>query len=109
MDGSVSKVDPSRKGGRPKGTPKTGGRKKGVPNKATASIRDIAREYTSEAILTLAEVMRDEEQPAPARVSAANALLDRGYGKPSTVIGDEDGNPAELVHRIILEGVSAGS
>ena len=85
-----------------------GGRKAGTPNKATSSIRDIARGYTEEAILTLAEVMRGQEQPAPARVSAANALLDRGYGKPSTVIGDEDGNPAEIVHRIILEGVSAG-
>lgn len=85
-----------------------GGRKAGTPNKATASIREAARAYTEEAILTLAEVMRDTEQPAKARVSAANALLDRGYGKPSTVIGDEDGNPAEIVHRIILEGVSAG-
>lgn len=108
MGEPVSKVDTARKGGRPKGIPKTGGRSKGIPNKATASVRDVARQYTEEAILTLAEVMRDKEQPAPARVSAANALLDRGYGKPSTVIGDEDGNPAEIVHRIILEGVSAG-
>lgn len=105
---TVSKVETTRKGGRKPGTPKTGGRVKGVPNKATASIRDAAREYTAEALLTLAEVMRDAEAPPPARVSAANALLDRGYGKPSTVIGDEDGNPAEMVHRIILEGVSAG-
>lgn len=83
-----------------------GGRSKGVPNKATASIRDAAREYTTEAILTLAEVMRDEAQPAPARVSAANALLDRGYGKPSQIIsGDEDGGA--IVHRIELVGVSA--
>lgn len=87
--------------------PKTGGRTAGTPNKVTAPLREVAREYTQDAILTLAEIMQDTEQPAPARVSAANALLDRGYGKPSTVIGDEDGNPAELVHRIILEGVSA--
>jgi hypothetical protein len=85
-----------------------GGRQKNTPNKATASIREIARQYTDEAILTLAEVMRDEEQPAPARVSAANALLDRGYGKPSTVLSDEDGNTAQIVHRVLLEGVKAG-
>lgn len=61
---------------------KTGGRVKGSVNKATASIRDAARQYTEEAILTLAEVMRDTEQTGPARVAAVNALLDRGYGKP---------------------------
>lgn len=107
MTEPVSKVGSARKGGRPKGLPKTGGRVAGTPNKVTAPLREVAREYTQDAILTLAEIMRDTEQPGPARVSAANALLDRGYGKPSTVIGDEDGNPAELVHRIILEGVSA--
>lgn len=84
---------------------KTGGRTKGTPNKVTASIRDAAREYTEAALATLVEVMQDKEAPPPARVSAANSLLDRGYGKPSTVIGDEDGNPAMLVHKIILEGV----
>ncbi len=83
------------------------GRPKGVPNKATASIRDAAREYTESALLTLADVMTDEEQPAAARVSAANALLDRGFGKPSTVLSDEDGNPAEMIHNIVLRGVAA--
>lgn len=78
------------------------GRPKGVPNKATASIRDAAREYTEQALLTLAEVMADEEQPAAARVSAANALLDRGYGKPSQsvdVTGDMTFKGLEVVIR----------
>lgn len=78
------------------------GRPKGVPNKATASIRDAAREYTERALLTLAEVMADEEQPAAARVSAANALLDRGYGKPSQsvdVTGDMTFKGLEVVIR----------
>ena len=78
------------------------GRPKGVPNKATASIREAAREYTEQALLTLAEVMADEEQPAAARVSAANALLDRGYGKPSQsvdVTGDMTFKGLEVVIR----------
>lgn len=78
------------------------GRPKGVPNKATASIREAAREYTEQALLTLAEVMVDEEQPAAARVSAANALLDRGYGKPSQsvdVTGDMTFKGLEVVIR----------
>src|SRR3546814_10559678 len=81
-------------------------RTKGVPNKATASIRDIARQYTEEAVNGLVAVLRDLNEPAAARVSAANSILDRGYGKPSTVItGDEDGGPVKVT-RIELVGVS---
>lgn len=58
------------------------GRKAGTPNKATAELKHLATAYTEEAVQTLAEVMRDKETPAQARVAAANALLDRGYGKP---------------------------
>jgi hypothetical protein len=62
---------------------KTGGRQKGVPNRATADIREAAREYTTQALKTLVEVMEDTKQPGPARVAASNAILDRGFGKPT--------------------------
>lgn len=68
---------------RPKGLPKTGGRKAGVPNKITADVKEAAREYTADAISVLASIMRSDEQPAAARVSAASAILDRGHGKPT--------------------------
>jgi hypothetical protein len=58
------------------------GRPKGSPNKATACIREAAQQYTDQAISVLVEVMGSPEHPAAARVSAANALLDRGFGKP---------------------------
>ena len=61
--------------------PKYGGRQKGTPNKATATIREIAGQYTQEAIDTLVNVMRNGETMAVKR-AAANDLLDRGYGKP---------------------------
>jgi hypothetical protein len=96
-------VKSSNRGSKP--GERRGGRVAGTPNKATASLRDIAREYTADAIGTLVSIMADESEPAPARVSAANALLDRGYGKPSTVLSDEDGNPATIAHLIKLEGV----
>ena len=59
---------------------KTGGREAGTPNKATASIREAAQQYTETAIQTLVEVMSDETAPHAARVAAANSLLDRGHG-----------------------------
>lgn len=46
------------------------------------SLKDIAREHTLDAVQTLVEVMGDTEAPHPARVSAASAILDRGWGKP---------------------------
>lgn len=62
---------------------KTGGRKAGTPNKATASVREAAQEYTTDALNTLVAVMNDDTQPGAARVAAANSVLDRGYGKPT--------------------------
>ena len=61
---------------------KTGGRKAGTPNKATASLRESAQEFTGEALDTVVAIMRDPETPATTKLSAATAILDRGYGKP---------------------------
>ncbi|WP_397586792.1 hypothetical protein [Sphingobium fuliginis] len=84
-----------------------GGRKKGVPNKATRSIREIAREYTDEAINGLVAVLKNKDEPAAARVAAANSILDRGYGKAATIVqGDEEGGAVKVVTRIELVGVS---
>jgi hypothetical protein len=58
------------------------GRPAGQPNKATRELKELAQQYTEEAVLTLAEVMRNDEAPAVARVTAAVAILDRGHGKP---------------------------
>ena len=85
---------------------KTGGRQKGSVNKATASIRDAAREYTLDALKTLVEVMNDDQQPAPARVSAANALLDRGYGKPHQSVDLDATVDGTIVGEVIFRGLN---
>jgi hypothetical protein len=48
-----------------------------------AEVKEMARAYTEEAIKTLATVMNDKKAPASARVMAANAIIDRAYGKPT--------------------------
>ena len=61
----------------------------GNPNgrpRVLADVQNAAREHSSEAIETLAGIMRDPKAPAAGRTSAACALLDRGYGKPSQAI-----------------------
>ena len=71
---------------RPRGLPKTGGRKAGTQNKATAPVRALAQEYTEPAVLVLAEVLQDRAAPHMARIRAAEALLDRGHGRPGQYI-----------------------
>ena len=51
------------------------------PNGETAA--QLARMHTADAIDTLADVNNNPKAPAIARVAAANALLDRGWGKPT--------------------------
>jgi hypothetical protein len=61
--------------------------------KASAKVRDLAREYTEQALQVLVQIATEGESEA-ARVAAANAILDRGYGKPSQPIdGDGEGGP----------------
>jgi hypothetical protein len=62
------------------------GRPSGSSNKCSPEqsqrLSELAKSYTEEAIQTLVDVARNGRTDA-ARVSAANALLDRAYGKPA--------------------------
>jgi len=68
------------------------GRPLGSSNKCTTEqsqrLSELAKTYTEEALLTLADVARNGRTDA-ARVSAANSLLDRAYGKPVTKEANE--------------------
>lgn len=50
------------------------------------TLRQLAREHTVEAVQTLIEIMLDKSSSEMARVRAAEAILDRGYGKPVQAI-----------------------
>lgn len=54
---------------------------------AVARVADLAREYTPEAILTLATIMKDDKATRTTRIAAANALLDRAWGRPPQSVG----------------------
>jgi Family of unknown function (DUF5681) len=64
--------------------------------KVVAEVRELAREHTSKAVETLVSIMTNHKAAPAARVSAANALLDRGYGKPPQHITGE-GGPSYVV------------
>ena len=85
-----------------------GGRVKGTPNKATASVKEIARQYTEKAFAALVGVLDGEESPPAAKVAAAKEILDRGYGKATTVLaGDEEGGAIRIATQIEIVGVRA--
>lgn len=59
------------KSGNPSGRPKS-----------DHQITELARKHTDLALNTLAEIAGDKKATHSARVAAATALLDRGWGKP---------------------------
>lgn len=68
--------------------------------KTLTEIRSLARSHTRTALNVLVGIMRSKDATAAARVSAANAVLDRGWGKATqTHEGGPDGVIA-LTHRI---------
>ncbi len=67
--GSFQKGQSGNPGGRPK---------------ELAHVKELARQHTPAAVSTLAAIMGNGEEPAAARVRAAEALLNRAWGTPET-------------------------
>lgn len=88
--------------------------KSGNPNgrpKVPEEVRELARAHTVEAIRTLAEVMGDSSAPHAARLSAAEKLLDRAWGKSEATVNVKDNrtprdlSTAELLAALAAHGV----
>lgn len=65
------------------------GRPRGAKNKATLELKGLAQQHAEDALKTLVEIMLSAESSDKARVAAANAILDRGFGKPHQSIDAE--------------------
>lgn len=76
-----------------------GGRKR-----ETAEVRELARQHTKAAIQALADIMADGDKDA-ARVAAAEALLNRGWGRPEQAVQLEgaDGESLTVVVQSLAE------
>ncbi|WP_454626175.1 hypothetical protein [Bradyrhizobium cenepequi] len=68
--------------------------------KTLTEIRSLARSHTRTALNVLVGIMRSKDATPAARVSAANAILDRGWGKAPQAIENGGDGALELVHRI---------
>jgi hypothetical protein len=68
--------------------------------KSRTEVRSLARSHHRTAVSVLIRVMRSKDATAAARVSAANAILDRGWGKATQPQESGEDGRFELVHRI---------
>ena len=74
-------------------------------SRAAAEIKALAKKHSKAAIKVLAAIMNQADGPATARVSAAQALLDRGWGKAAQPLaGEEVGLPIlARIERVIVD------
>lgn len=63
-------------------------------------LTDLARAQTEAAVGVLVTIMSEESVTATARIAAANALLDRGWGRPR---GEVEAEPAVDIAAIIAQ------
>ena len=98
----TGEIKPAKHGGKRPGA----GRKPGLVNAAKRDIAERAKTHGDAALKVLVEIMNDIEAPHNARASAANALLDRGYGRPFQAVGltDGEGGPLQVVIRDMSRG-----
>lgn len=62
--------------------------------KEDSEVKALARATGPEAIDKLVELMRGEDKRTA--LAAAQALLDRGFGKPAQAITGDEGGPVEI-------------
>ena len=71
--------------------------------KELVDIRSIARGHTEAMVKVLVGVANSKGAQAGARVAAASAILDRGWGKAPQQLVGEDGGDIKIVIRQIIE------
>jgi hypothetical protein len=71
--------------------------------KNIAEIRSLARSHSRTAVNVLVGIMRSRDVTAAACVSAANAILDRGWGKATQPLESGDDGALEPIPRIELD------
>jgi hypothetical protein len=69
---------------------KTGGRQKGSKNLSTRDMRAKAQAYGDDMIEVLVKIAKNAKLPPHDRITAAEKVLDRGYGKPTQQIKTTD-------------------
>jgi hypothetical protein len=91
---------PGQKSPNPNGRPKKPANELAtvIAKQAIQDVKAAAKECTADAINALKSIVKDSSKPAAARVGAAQAILDRGWGKAPQIVAGDPEQPIE--HRI---------
>lgn len=83
------------------------GRPKGRVTQAKRDLMEMAKDHGETALAVLVEIATNKAASEGARVSAANALLDRGYGKPTQTVDNKssDGSMTPQPARVEIVAV----
>jgi len=73
------------------------GRKPGVVSKAKRELADMAQDHANKALAVLVSIMNSTTEPGSTRASAATAILDRAYGRPTQMVIGAGGNGEHLI------------
>jgi len=79
--------------------------------KTPLQIKSLARAHTESALAVLAAILNETDAPESSRVQAATALLDRGWGKPTQLIGGDEDHPLKIerIERVIVNATDTDS
>lgn len=105
MSTENNEAKPKNKGGRPKGSLNAATK---VKAETAIVVAELSKQFSPEAVKTLAKIMNDKMTPAGTRVAAANAILDRAIGKPkqqSEVTHTGTVSIAHILEKIAQKGV----
>jgi hypothetical protein len=77
--------------------------------KTLTELRSLARSHTAAALNVLVGIMNREDANLAARLSAANSLLDRGWGKATQPDEDGEDGPPQIrrVEHVIVRPASS--
>lgn len=89
------KLFPKGTSGNPKGRPKKG--------QEQLNLEKLCREKTTEALGTILSIMQSGENERN-KLSAAQYIIDRGWGKAKETVSltDQNGGAPKIIHEIIL-------
>lgn len=78
------------------------GPRKGAPRRKAPApkVEKLARRHAAAAIAALASVLQDESATAAARISAAGAILQWGFGRPQLQGKAQSGEGGEQLIRL---------
>jgi hypothetical protein len=78
-------------------------------SKTPTNIRSLARSHTDRAIQTLAGIMDSQHSSDDAKIRAAIALLDRGWGRPAQTQDMTVNYSAEAAFLEVIRRVNRGA